>query len=54
MEGDSALLWNAASIGLAAAALLAAWGLFIRFNRAAEDVEPEAMAEAKREDAKVQ
>lgn len=54
MEADPRLLWNASSIGLAAAALLAAWGVFIRFNRAAEDVEPEAMAEAKREDEKVQ
>lgn len=54
MEGDSRLLWNASSIGFAAAALLAAWGVFIRFNRAAEDVEPEAMAEAKREDDLVQ
>lgn len=54
MEGDSRLLWEASSIGFAAAALLAAWGVFIRFNRAAEDVEPEAMAEAKREDDLVQ
>ena len=54
LEGDSHLLWSASSIGLAAAALLAAWGLFIYFNRAAEDVEPEAMEEAKREDSKVQ
>lgn len=54
MEDDARLLWSASSIGLAAAALLAAWGVFIRFNRVAEDIEPEAMAEAKREDAKVQ
>lgn len=54
MDHDSHFLWSASSIGLAAAALLAAWGVFIRFNRAAEDVEPEAMAEAKREDVKVQ
>lgn len=54
LETDSQLLWNASSIGLTAAALLAAWGIFIRFNRAAEDVEPEAMAEAKDEDSKVQ
>jgi hypothetical protein len=54
VEGDPRLLWQAASIGLAASALLAAWGLFIRLNRAAEDVEPEAMEDAKREDAKVQ
>jgi hypothetical protein len=38
----------AASIGLTAAALLAAWGLFIWFNRAAEQLEPEAMQAAKR------
>jgi hypothetical protein len=54
MESDPGSLWSASSIGFAAAALLAAWGVFIRFNRAAEDVEPEAMAEAKREDDKVQ
>jgi len=54
VEGDPRLLWNAASIGIAAAALLAAWGVFIYLNRAAEDVEPEAMEEAKREDKKVQ
>lgn len=54
IEDDARLLWSASSIGLAAAALLAAWGVFIHLNRAAEDVEPEAMAEAKREDAKVQ
>ena len=54
LEGDSGQLWEAASIGVSAAALLAAWGVFIYFNRAAEDVEPEAMEEAKREDAKVQ
>ena len=54
LETDTSKLWNAASIGFAAAAILAAWGVFIRFNRAAEDIEPEAMAEAKREDVKVQ
>jgi hypothetical protein len=40
----------AASVGLAAAALLAAWGVFVRLNRAAEELEPEAMEEAKQED----
>jgi hypothetical protein len=34
-------------------ALLAAWGLFIRLNRYAEELEPEAMAEAKQEDRKL-
>lgn len=54
LESDPALLWSASSIGFTAAALLGAWGLFIYLNRAAEDVEPEAMEEAKREDSKVQ
>ena len=35
------------------AALLAAWGLFIRLNRYAEELEPEAMHEAKQEDRKL-
>lgn len=43
----------AASIGLVAAALLAAWGLFIWLNRAAEELEPEAMQQAKQEDSKM-
>ena len=47
-------LWNAASIGFATAALLTAWGVFIHLNRSAEELEPEAMEDAKREDAKVQ
>lgn len=37
----------------AAAALLAAWGVFIRLNVSAEQLEPEAMKEAKREDRKL-
>ena len=43
-----------ASVGLTAAALLAAWGVFIRLNRSAEELEPEAMQAAKREDRKVE
>jgi hypothetical protein len=43
-----------ACIGVTAALLLAAWGLFIRLNRSAEELEPEAMAQAKREDRKVE
>ena len=49
---DPAQLLYAASILLAAGVLLAGWGLFIRLNRYAEELEPEAMAEAKREDQK--
>jgi dipeptide/tripeptide permease len=44
----------AAAIGLMAAALLVAWGLFIWLNRSAEELEPEAMEQAKQEDAKVE
>jgi hypothetical protein len=39
---------------VATAFLLAGWGIFIKLNRAAEDVEPESMADAKREDAKLE
>ena len=37
----------------AVALLLAGWGIFIRLNRYAEELEPEAMADAKREDKKL-
>ena len=51
---DPSNLPYAASIGLMAAALLAAWGIFIRLNLGAEELEPEALAAAKREDHKVE
>ncbi|MDQ2822533.1 MAG: hypothetical protein M3Y65_19500 [Pseudomonadota bacterium] len=47
------LLPHAASVLVAAALLLAGWGIFIKLNRAAEDVEPEAMEDAKSEDSKL-
>lgn len=47
------LMPHAASVLVAAGILLAGWGVFIRFNRSAEELEPEAMADAKREDAKL-
>ena len=47
-------LYQGAALVTAVGLLLAGWGVFIRFNRAAEDVEPEAMEEAKREDEKLQ
>ncbi len=50
---DPAQLPYAASIVVAVGILLAAWGLFIHFNRSAEELEPEAMADAKREDRKL-
>jgi hypothetical protein len=50
---DSAQLLHAAALVLAVGALLAGWGVFIRMNRYAEELEPEAMQEAKREDHKL-
>jgi hypothetical protein len=43
----------AASTGIAAAALLTGWGVFVWLNRGAEQLEPEAMDQAKREDKKL-
>lgn len=45
---------RAASVAMAAAALLVAWGVFVKLNRAVEELEPEALTAATREDAKVQ
>ena len=50
---DPAHLLYAATIVLSVGALLAGWGIFVRMNRYAEELEPEAMAEAKREDQKL-
>jgi hypothetical protein len=44
----------AAMIGLMAAALLAAWGLFVKLNHESELLEPEALQAAKDEDSKVE
>jgi hypothetical protein len=44
---------EAAAVGGAAALLLAGWGVFVRLNTRAEELEPEAMARAKQEDVKV-
>jgi hypothetical protein len=54
LHRDARDLPRAASVAVAAAALLAAWAVFVRFNRVVEDLEPEGLTEAKREDAKVQ
>jgi hypothetical protein len=45
---------QAASVTVGAAALLAAWGVFVRLNRTVEELEPEGIEEAKGEDHKVQ
>ena len=44
----------AATIGLMAAALLVAWGLFVWLNQSVELLEPEAMAQTKQEDKQVE
>jgi hypothetical protein len=54
LHDDPEMLPDAAAVLIAAAVLLASWGVFIRFNRFAEELEPEAMAEAKKEDAKLE
>jgi hypothetical protein len=46
------LLPHAASILLSVGVLLAGWGVFVRLNRFAEELEPEAMEQAKSEDKK--
>lgn len=51
---EPARLPQAASIGIAAGVLLAAWGVFIKLNKSAEEIEPEAMERTKREDEKVE
>ena len=47
------MLPQAASVAVGAAALSAAWAVFIRLNRSVEELEPEGLEEARREDHKV-
>ena len=51
---DASRLPQAASVAIAAAVLLGEWGVFVRLNRSAEELEPEAMEKAKREDEKME
>ncbi|MES2000484.1 MAG: hypothetical protein V4446_14335 [Pseudomonadota bacterium] len=53
LHEDPTQLPYAASLLVAVGVLLAAWGVFIHLNRSAEELEPEAMADAKREDKKL-
>jgi hypothetical protein len=53
-HGDRSRLVQAASLGVATAALLVGWGAFIRWNRSAEELEPDALEKAKSEDHKVE
>lgn len=50
---DPTKLPCAGATGLAAAVLLFAWGVFVELNRAAEELKPEAMEDARQEDDKV-
>jgi hypothetical protein len=50
---DLSNLAYAAMLIAAIGILLASWGVFIHLNRTAEELEPEAMADAKREDKKL-
>lgn len=53
LHEDPSQLPHAASILVAAGLLLAGWGVFVYLNRSAEELEPEAMQAAKREDRKL-
>ena len=54
LREDPAQLPYAASLLVAVGFLLAGWGAFVWLNRAAEELEPEAMALAKSEDEKLE
>ena len=54
LREDPSQLPYAASLVVAVGLLLAGWGAFVRFNRSAEELEPEAMAQAKSEDEKLE
>jgi uncharacterized membrane protein len=53
LHEDPSRLPAAGAIGVTAAVLLLAWGAFVRWNLAAEKLEPEALEHAKREDRKL-
>ena len=54
LREDMQYLLHAAAFIFSVGTLLAGWGVFVHLNRSAEELEPEAMAEAKSEDKKVQ
>ena len=54
LHDDLSQLLSAAGFLISVGVLLAGWGVFIRLNRSAEELEPEAMAQAKREDKKLE
>ena len=50
---DPSLALHAAAVITSVGVLLGGWGIFVRLNRYAEELEPEAMQDAKREDRKL-
>jgi len=54
LHEEPELLPHAAAVLVAAGLVLAGWGVFIRFNKEAELLEPEAMKDAKSEDVKLE
>lgn len=53
LHDESGELVQPAAVAVGAAALLAAWGLFVWLNRSVEELEPEGISEARGEDEKV-
>ena len=53
IHNDMTELIYAASPIIAVGVLLSGWGLFLSMNRYVEEIEPEAMADAKKEDEKL-
>jgi len=53
VHDDPAQLPAASAIGIAVAVLLVGWGVFIWFNKYAEEMEPEAMERTKSEDEQI-
>jgi hypothetical protein len=54
LREDPTQLPHAASLIVAVGFMLAGWGAFVYLNRAAEELEPEAMEQAKSEDEKLE
>jgi hypothetical protein len=53
LHEDPELLPHAAAVLVACGLLMSGWGVFIRLNKSAEELEPEAMKAAKAEDEKI-
>jgi len=53
VHDDPSQLPAASAIGIAVAVLLVGWGVFIWFNKYAEEMEPEAMERTKSEDEQI-